>query len=103
MNDPLDVDAAKSREAQRKDAQRADALKADNDFRWIMADARGRRVIWQLLIEAGIYRSSFAADPAVTAFNEGKRDAGLRLLAKLTSITPDEYLQMQKENTSANS
>jgi hypothetical protein len=99
MSNPLDVEAAAERETQRKDAQRADALNADKDFTWVMSDARGRRVIWQQLADAGLYRTSFNVDPSVMAFSEGKRDVGLRLLATLIRVTPAQYLLMQKENT----
>lgn len=103
MNTPFDIDATKARDTQRTDAQRSERERADSELRFVMADARGRRFVWQLLGEAGIYRSSFATDPLVMAHNEGKRDTGLRLLDRLLRVTPGDYLKAQEENTVVNS
>lgn len=99
MNDPFDVDVVRDSDSKRRDAQAEQQLAASNDVKWIMSDARGRRFVWRLLEQAGIYRSSMAATPEVTAFNEGNRAGGLRLLTKLLAASPSEYLQMQKEMT----
>lgn len=99
MNDPFDLDAANARDTQRTDAQRARQEAADKDLRFVMGDARGRRVLWGLLEEAGIYRSSFSVDPLAMAHAEGRRDMGLRLLARLMRTTPGEYLKAQEEST----
>lgn len=103
MSDPFDIDAANARDTQRSDAQRAERERADNELRFVMADARGRRFVWQLLGDAGIYRSSFATDPLVMAHAEGKRDTGLRLLDRILRVTPGDYLKAQQENTVVNS
>lgn len=103
MSDPFDIDASKARDTQRADKSRTERERDDNDLRFIMADARGRRFIWQQLATAGIYRSSFAADPLVMAHAEGKRDTGLRLLDRLLRVTPGDYLKAQEENTVAHS
>lgn len=100
MNDPLDVEAARNRDTERTDQSRAQKLAADTDFLWVMSDQRGRRTMWRQLSDAGIFRSSFAPDPSVMAFNEGNRQAGLKLLDRMLRVCPAEYLLMQKENTS---
>jgi len=99
MSDPFDIDATHARDTQRSDAQRAERERADNELRFVMADARGRRFVWQLLGEAGVYRSSFASDPLVMAHAEGRRDMGLRLLDRLLRVAPGDYLKAQAENT----
>lgn len=103
MSDLFDIDATKARDTQRTDASRAERERADNELRFVMADARGRRFVWQLLGDAGIYRSSFATDPLVMAHAEGKRDTGLRLLDRILRVTPGDYLKAQEENTVVNS
>lgn len=62
-----------------------------------MGDARGRRFVAALLAEARIFQPSMASDGLTLAFNEGARNQGLRLLARLTSDCPDFYLTMEKE------
>lgn len=103
MSDPFDIDATNARDTQRSDASRAERERADNELRFVMGDARGRRFVWGLLASAGIYRSSFATDPLVMAHAEGKRDTGLRLLDRLLRVTPGDYLKAQQENTVVNS
>jgi hypothetical protein len=103
MADAFDIDSADARDTQRRDTQRSDRERADNDLRFVMADARGRHFVWQLLGDAGLYRSTFSADALVMAHNEGKRDMGLRLLDRLLRVTPGDYLKAQTENVSANS
>ena len=77
-----------------------DAL--DDAVRWLMAALNGRRVAWWLLEMGGVYRSSFTIDSHVTAFNEGRRDIGLRLMAKLMDVDPDAYARMVNEHRSDN-
>lgn len=71
------------------------------DFEKILNMSEGRRVIWDLLENAGVWRNSFVAgDPNVTAFNEGKRDIGLMILQKIQNIKPQALLQMSNEHKS---
>lgn len=63
-----------------------------------MAHAQGRRIAWRLLEKAGIYRTSFNHSGSVMAFNEGKRDVGLFLLAELNDAAPGGYLKMLGES-----
>lgn len=84
------VDRGRSR-AQR-DAERLRAA-----FRWLLADRKGRGLAWWLLQEAGIYRTSFAGDAATTAFQEGRRDIGLKVLHRLHDAAPEAYAQMLNE------
>ncbi|USW94965.1 hypothetical protein NHF39_28045 [Pseudomonas proteolytica] len=54
------------------------------DFRWLMADPRGRRFMWATLGDYGLFRTSFNHLPGQTEFNEGQRNAGLLLWGALT-------------------
>jgi len=69
----------------------------DADFRWLMADARGRRLVWHWLTAARLYESSMGPSPEATAFNEGRRNAGLVLLADVNRICPADYATMMVE------
>lgn len=67
------------------------------DTKWLMASEAGRRTVWWLLEEAGVFRTSMTADNW-TFFNEGQRNLGLKLLARVQEHCPDEYARMTKEN-----
>lgn len=68
------------------------------DLRAVLSTAEGRRFIWKMLGDAGVFRSSFVVgSPDTTAFNEGARNFGLVLLGAIMSDAPDKYLIMQKE------
>ncbi len=87
---------------QRSEEQRNKALKTaqgqvDEAMRWLLGDAKGRAVIWAQLERAGVFRGSMAATPELTAFNEGKRDMGLGLLAAVMRLAPEQYLRMASE------
>lgn len=66
-------------------------------FREVMAARSGRRVVWDLLSQAGVFHSSFGATDAQTNFNEGRRSLGLRLLADVNEFCPELYARMQAE------
>lgn len=97
--DPLDTS--------RQDAQRADDAKRQAllrkqqiaDFKWLMADPRGRRIVWRQLGAAGVFQSSFDSTAMNMAFNEGRRSEGLRLLAQIHELCPDLYPIMMKEQS----
>lgn len=74
-----------------------DGPQIDDGLRWVMNDARGRRVVWAVLHKAGVYRLSFDLDPCLTAFNEGRRDIGNGLLADVMRLCPDQYPRMAAE------
>ncbi|WP_343684009.1 hypothetical protein [Asticcacaulis sp.] len=64
------------------------------DWDWLMADARGRRIIWALLEFCGVFRTSFTGN-SETFFKEGQRNVGLSIL---TRLDPDQHAIMTKEN-----
>jgi len=68
-----------------------------SDLLAVMSTAQGRRFIWRLLSESGVYRTSFSCDIALMSFNEGKRNIGLELLSELVSNCHSSYLKMVEE------
>jgi hypothetical protein len=69
----------------------------DAALSWLMADGRGRRFVWRLLGDAGLFRSSMAPTSEGTAFNEGRRALGLALLAAISRVCPARFAEMQQE------
>jgi hypothetical protein len=75
----------------------ADALAAaqeEADLKWLVADPRGRRIVRRQLERSGIWRSSFTGDALNTAYREGERNGGLRLLAQITRHAPERLVEI---------
>lgn len=68
----------------------------DGDLRKILSIPEGRRLIWKILSETGIYRSSFTGN-SETFYNEGRRRIGLFILEEIMKVKPEAYTQMQQE------
>lgn len=73
-----------------------------NDLRAVLSSASGRRFVWRLLERSGVFRSSFnAVSDSYTAFNEGRRNLGLRVLNDILEADPDAFTLMQRESAEA--
>lgn len=83
----------------REDQQRLEQMQAEQDFKWLMGDARGRRLVWADLTRARVFHPIFDQNPSQMAFNEGGRQHGLRLLSDIHSLCPNLYQVMVQENT----
>jgi hypothetical protein len=60
------------------------------DRQALLERADFRRVMQDFLEQAGIFRSSFAGEQThSTAFNEGQRNAGNRMLSELEQANPN--------------
>lgn len=68
-----------------------------DDMKHVMSSEQGRRFVWGLLDQAGVFRISFTGEVNSTIFNEGNRNAGLALFNDVFGLCPDLYLQMAKE------
>lgn len=77
--------------------EREAAAQAADDLAFVMSDPRGRRFMWRLLGATGMYAASFNHSGSITAFNEGQRNIGLKLVADITGTIPEQYLVMQGE------
>ena len=73
----------------------------NNGLKHALATPQGRRMIWLLLAECGIFRNPFSNNALSTCFAAGEQNVGQRLLAKITTTHPELYLTMQKENLDA--
>lgn len=96
--DPCDLPAQQAQSnAHQHHKLREQELDAEA-FGWLMTDKRGRRLVWGQLVRAGVFGLSFSSDALVMAFNEGRRNEGLALLAKIHSLCPELYTVMISEN-----
>jgi hypothetical protein len=79
------------KESKVAEAQRAEVL------RTLMSIAGSRAWMHSLLTDCHIFASSFTTNPYSTAFNEGARNVGLKLLADIMAGCPDYYTLMMVE------
>lgn len=84
-----------SEEARKKAVERQ--KRDDQDIENVMNTVSGRRFVWKHLNEARVFQSSFTGDNNNTNFNEGQRNAGLRIFSDIMRVCPDMWLVMAKE------
>ncbi len=70
------------------------------DIRRLMTSKWGRRFLWRLMDQAGVFRLSYSPDAMAMAFAEGSRNSGLRILNLIHTLCPEHYNAMLKEQTS---
>lgn len=97
--DLYDTEANEAREAEAKvEAKRLDDQRIE-DLKWLMADKRGRRVMWELLAITGPNVNPFAVDPYTTARNCGQMLIGQHYTGNLHLHCYERYNQMVTEHT----
>jgi hypothetical protein len=97
--DPLDLRSQDRSKAERELRERLARENEEADLKWLMGNKRGRRVIWRLLDQAGVFRSSFNTNAMAMSFAEGHRNYGLRILGMIHTQCPELYPTMMKEQT----
>jgi len=100
-HDPFDLAGQEAARDEKQDRARLEAQVEADDIKWLMGSKRGRRIVRRLLERFGIWKSSFHPDALTMAFNEGRRNEGLALLAQVTGNSPDRYAEMLKEKSNA--
>lgn len=73
------------------------AMTEADDIKWLMKSKQGRRIVARLLDKAGVYRLSFHTNALQMAFNEGNRNLGNSLLAQITVLCPERYVELLNE------
>lgn len=69
------------------------------DFRRVFASPAGRRVLWQILEWAHLFRPvAVKGDSHETYRRDGERNIGLRILATLNAEPLERATEAQKEN-----
>jgi len=97
-HDPFDTGAQEEAQAGAAEKAKLAERQEKDDLIWLMSGKRGRRVVRKLLERAGVWRMSFNTNALQMAFNEGMRNEGLALTAKLMAYCPDSYAKMLTEN-----
>ncbi|MFV0602034.1 MAG: endopeptidase [Brachymonas sp.] len=95
--DPTDLRSQERAKADSAIRSRLEKDTEEGDVKWLMGSKRGRRIVWRILDQAGVFRLSFNTNAMAMAFAEGNRNGGLRLMGVVTSLCPDLYTSMLKE------
>jgi hypothetical protein len=98
-HDPLDIHAEERLRAEKSSKERIARENEEADIRWLMSSKRGRRTIWRLLDQSGVFRLSFNPNAMQMAFAEGNRNFGNRTLSLIHLICPELYPVMVKEQS----
>lgn len=97
QRDPIDI-RRQQQEAERLERVAEAKRRRDvEDFKVLMKLKEGRRFVWRMLSETGVYHSSFTGN-SETFFKEGKRSIGLILIGELHTICPELYAVMVEEH-----
>jgi hypothetical protein len=96
-HDPTDVALLDAHQAEADEKAKVERLTEVGDFKWIVSNKRGRRYMYRTLEQAGVFQLSFTGDPYTTAFNEGRRNPGLAVLAMFMEHAPESYALMLSE------
>lgn len=96
--DPLDHRSQERAREDKKSQTRIAQVDDEADLKWLMGSKRGRRIVWRLLDESGVFRLSFNTNAMQMAFAEGNRNFGNRTLAMIHSLCPELYPVMVKEH-----
>jgi hypothetical protein len=84
-------------------AERAERIRRDQEaaLDYVLSEPNGRAFVWGLLEKCGVFGASFMGEHThATAFNEGRRDIGIRVLAEMLQHRPEALAEMQCENQS---
>jgi len=96
MQAKIDISEQHTKQQQGLELRAEKKKQRDEDLRFVMSSESGRRFLWELLGDTGLYRTTFTGN-SETFLNEGKRQIGLMLLAQITSVAPKEYMAMIEE------
>jgi len=94
---PLDLKSQQKSKDKKKFEDRIGRQNEEADIKWLMSSKRGRRLVWRLLEQAGVFRSSFNTNAMAMSFSEGNRNYGLQILNLIHTLCPELYPTMIKE------
>ena len=93
----LSAEEHEALEAQADEERRLLRAQEVDDMKWLMGHKQGRRIMWRVLAQAGVYRTSFTPNALTMAFNEGQRHVGSHWLGELMNTCPEQFNVMNTE------
>ena len=95
--DPTEIRQQERTKAQNDLRAKLERESEAEDLKWLMGSKRGRRIVWRLLEQSGVFRLSFNTNAMAMAFAEGNRNFGNRTQALIHTHCPELYPTMIKE------
>jgi hypothetical protein len=89
------ADQRQVREARKAEKLRLQAER--NDLEWVVSTVQGRRFVWKLLCDAGVFQAMQGDDEFHRGVVEGRRRGGLALMLSCQMLDPTLYGRMAKE------
>jgi hypothetical protein len=71
-------------------------------MRRLLSKADGRRLVWGMLAETGLFENPHTGNALDTAFRSGMMSIGQAILARIEAADKRSFLQMQEENMQIN-
>lgn len=96
-NDSVDLYGAEDARELQKEVHEENRRQEADDFKWLMTDARGRRIVWRLLALTGVFRCPYAGEDSATNFQSGQQSIGQTILADVMEHTPEKFDTMITE------
>ena len=97
MTDLSDKKDVAERNARLKSRQREN----DDAFTSLLATKQGRQWLFDFLAVSHIFVTTHRGDALASAFAEGERNVGLRLVADTMRLSPHSFTLMLEENANA--
>lgn len=97
-HEPPDHLKQQATDAQDAEESRQQRLRWESDFKFILGDKRGRRFMWWLLGNTGLFSNPFRDGSEWAGFHSGKQNVGQQLLAEIHGLCPERYVDMVKEH-----
>lgn len=80
-----------------KEQRRREKEFAD-DIAWLVdISKRGRRIMWNILVQCGVFSRTLDTNALVMASNEGKRSVGNSLMGIICQKRPKRFVEMIEE------
>lgn len=98
--DPTDLEGIAREAEEDRERLKQERLKWAEDLRKVLKAPEGRNVLWWILSNAGVFRSSYTGDANSTFFKEGARNLGLTVLNEVLTHGPEFFDLMMQENRS---
>lgn len=77
-------------ENRRRERDRSDLCK-------VLKSPEGRRLLWAIMEDSRVFRTTYSGNPYDTAFREGKRAIGVAMLGRIMDADPGAFPLMQRE------
>lgn len=101
MIDPTDTELMRATVADKAKTERLDREVERAELKRLLSSQLGRTFVMRQIERAGVFRLSLAMDATelthLTAFNEGRRNEGLRLLSEIIESCPELWAVMLRE------